>query len=64
MLTGTISVTVRQLAELLYDVSSKRTEVMKHCDVGLACCESVAEVFSLGGSSILYRASPGQSPIH
>ena len=53
MLTGTISVTVRQLAELLDDVPSERVEVMKHCDAGLACCESVAEVFFLGGSSII-----------
>ena len=34
----------RQFAELLYDESSKRTEVTRQCYAGLACGESVVEV--------------------
>ena len=35
---------LRQFAELLYDESSKRTEVTKQCYAGLACGESVVRL--------------------
>ena len=45
---------LRQFAELLYDESSKRTEVTKQCYAGLACGESVVRLTFWALTKVLY----------
>ena len=53
---------LRQFAELLYDESSKRTEVTRQCYAGLASGESCSTKV-LAAEPGFYTASPKQSLI-